>query len=391
MKQLSIFLKTSSTQVWPKRRSPMERLNSSQNNQQVAQLEEKEASDLEQQAITAGSAKESKDNNSNTAASPSWRRLVPLVALGVLLGAGAIASGIYAYRRWLYAQSYLQTDKAYVLANIYPVTARVSGIVTEVTVKDNQMISPGTVLVKLDPRDYQISLAQAKASLELAKQQAALAQEKIKSAAFSNILSLSIPEPPAGKPSKSTSSQTNLTKENLPQLSAISQQRELNEQQYKTALAAIAQKQAEVKKAELQLSYTKVTAVVGGKVANKNVQVGQRVEPGQTLLTIVQPDPWVVANFPETELEKIQPGQSVEIEIAAFASHKFQGKVDSMYPTSTGFGLGLETGDRPTGNFIRSGGVQQIPVKIVFDPNSIKGYESRLAPGMSAVVKLKAK
>lgn len=81
----------------------------------------------------------------------------------------------------------------------------------------------------------------------------------------------------------------------------------------------------------------------------------------------------------------------MEIKIAAFASHKFQGKVDSIYPTSTGFGLGLETGDRPTGNFIRSGGVQQIPVKIVFDPNSIKGYESRLAPGMSAVVKLKAK
>ncbi len=244
----------------------MERLNSSQNDQQVAQLEEKEASVLEQQqAITAGSAKESKNNNSKTVASPSWRRLVLSVALGVLLGAGAIASGIYAYRRWLYAQSYLQTDKAYVLADIYPVTARVSGIVTEVTVKDNQIISPGTVLVKLDPRDYQISLAQAKASLELAKQQAALAQEKIKSAASSNILSLSIPEPQPAKPSKNTSSQTNVTKENLPQLSAISQQRELNEQQYKTALAAIAQKQAEVKKAELLLSYTKVTAVVGGK------------------------------------------------------------------------------------------------------------------------------
>ncbi|RUR86122.1 HlyD family secretion protein [Chlorogloeopsis fritschii PCC 9212] len=367
----------------------MERLNSSQNTQQVAGLEEQNTPVLEQEVMSAITPSDS-GRDSTKKVSPFSKRLLPVVVLGVLLGAGAIASGIYAYRRWQYTQINLQTNNAYVTADIHPVTSRISGVVTKVAVSDNQAVSRGMVLVELDPRDYQISLAQAKASLELAKQQANLAQTKIKNAANSPlVLQLSEPRPqnPANK-----NTQTN--KNNLSQLQAFTQQRELNEQQYKTAQAAIAQKQADLKKAELELSYTKITALVDGKIGNRNVQVGQRIEPGQTLFTIVQPNPWIIANFQETQLEKIQPGQNVDIKIPAFHSRTFQGKVDSMYPTSSMFAFPPEDippDERPPVNAIRNSDMQQIPVKIVFDPNSIQGYESRITPGMSAMVTVKTK
>ncbi|MFQ4144202.1 HlyD family secretion protein [Chlorogloeopsis sp. ULAP02] len=371
----------------------MERLNSSQNTQQVAGLEEQKTPVLEQEVMTAITLSDS-GSGTTKKVSPFSKRLLPVVVLGVLLGAGAIASGIYAYRRWQYTQNNLQTDHAYVTADIHPVTSRISGIVTEVAVSDNQVVSPGTVLVKLDPRDYQISLAQAKASLELAKQQANLAQEKIKNAA-NNPLVLQVSEPlPANPTNRNTKTKQPAVKNNLSQLQAISQQRELNQQQYKIAQAAIAQKQADLKKAELQLSYTNITALVDGKIGNKNIQVGQRVEPGQTLFTIVQPNPWIIANFQETQLEKIQPGQNVNIKIPAFHSRTFQGKVDSMYPTSSMFAFppeDISSEERLPDNAIGNIDLQEIPVKIVFDPNSIQGYESRITPGMSAIVTVKTK
>ncbi|MDM9380148.1 HlyD family secretion protein [Chlorogloeopsis sp. ULAP01] len=365
----------------------MERLNSSQNTQQVAGLEEQKTPVLEQEVMTAITVSDS-GSSTTKRVSPFSKRLLPVVGLGVLLGVGAIASGIYAYRRWQYTQNNLQTGHAYVTADIHPVTSRISGVVTEVAVSDNQFVSPGTVLVKLDPRDYQISLAQAKASLELAKQQANLAQEKIKNAA-NNPVFLQLSEP---RPQNPANKNTQTNKNNLSQLQVIRQQRELNEQQYKTAQAAIAQKQADLKKAELQLSYTQITALVDGKIGNKNIQVGQRVEPGQTLFTIVQPNPWIIANFQETQLEKIQPGQNVNIKIPAFHSRTFQGKVDSMYPTSSMFAFppeDISSEERLPASAIGNNEMQEIPIKIVFDPNSIQGYESRITPGMSAIVTVK--
>ncbi|RAM48944.1 MAG: HlyD family secretion protein [Hapalosiphonaceae cyanobacterium JJU2] len=347
----------------------MERVDSLQQHaQQVTGVEEQKTPVVEQEvtAITpAGS-----NSNTKTRVPLSQSRLLPVVVLGVILGAGAIASGIYAYRQWQYSQSFPQTDNAYITADIYPVTARVSGIVNQIPVNENQVITPGTLLVKLDPQDYQVSVAQAKASLELAKQQAALAQKKIRN----------VPVPASASQLLPTDSNTQ-ARQNFLQAQAT-QQRDISEQQYKTALAAIAQKQAEVKKAELQLSYTNINAMVPGKIGNKNIQIGQRVEPGQTLFTVVQPDPWVIGNFPENQLEKIQPGQRVNITIAAFPSRNFAGKVDS---------IAMIPPNNNTDNPNNTNDVRRIPVKIMFDPASIKGYESRITPGMSAVVKVTGK
>lgn len=362
----------------------MKRLNFSHRTHQVAELEKQKTPVLEQDmaAITP--------TNSNSdvpkPGSPSGRHLLPkllLLVLSVLLGAGAIASSIYAYRRWEYTQQYDQryqkTDNAHITADIYHVTSPISGIVTAVTVNDNQVVSPPDVLVKLDQREYQASLVQAKTSLELAQQQAALAQKKLEAVTMN-----AIPRPvPVNR---DTQAKQAAMENRMLQAQAIHQQREINQQQYKTALAAIAQKQADVQKDELQLSYTNITALSSGKVGSKNVSVGQLVQPGQTLITVVQPDPWIIANFKETQLEKIQPGQKVKIRIAAFPSRQFQGKVDSMSPTSAG-----EFAQVPTDNSTKSNDVPRIPVKIVFEPESIRGYESRITPGMSAVAVVETK
>lgn len=369
----------------------MESLNSSQQTQQVAGLNEQTTLVSQQEEIATNSTQTKTHDKKSV--SPSVSHLLSKVTIGVLLGTGAIASGVYGYRSWQYAQKYQETDNAFISANTQRVTSRVSGIVTQVAVNDNQMVSPGTVLVKLDSRDYEVSLSQAKASLELAKQQAAQVRENMKAVAINTI---NIPEPVAAKPAKKGTQVAKSSNKNkqvkqperiqkVSQLSTANLQKEIDEQKYKTALAAIAQKEAELKKAQLQLSYTNITALVPGKVGNKNVQIGQQVQPGQTLITVVQPNPWIVANFKETQLEKIQIGQKVDVKMTAFPSHKFRGTVESMSPTSFGrFSPLPQESNTPLST--KNLDEQRIPVKIVFEPESIRGFESRLSPGMSATV-----
>jgi membrane fusion protein, multidrug efflux system len=167
------------------------------------------------------------------------------------------------------------------------------------------------------------------------------------------------------------------------QAESNTQQTEVNRNQYQVALAAIAKAEIDVKNAQLQLSYTQVRATNAGKVGNKTVEVGQRLSVGQPLMAIVQASPWVVANFKETQLEKMRSGQEVEIKIDAFPSHIFKGKVDSFAPAS-GARFSLLPPDNATGNFTKI--VQRVPVKVVFAPESIKGFEQKITPGMSAMI-----
>jgi membrane fusion protein, multidrug efflux system len=173
------------------------------------------------------------------------------------------------------------------------------------------------------------------------------------------------------------------TKGTLQTAAAATQQTTVNRQQYKVALAAIVQAEAQVKTAQLQLSYTTITAPTAGRVGNKTVQVGQRVQPGQTLMSVVSNQPWVVANFKETQLTKMQPGQVVEIKIDAFPGRRFTGRLDSLAPAS-GARFALLPPDNATGNFTKI--VQRFPVKITFAPDSLQGLTDRLTPGMSATV-----
>jgi membrane fusion protein, multidrug efflux system len=351
----------------------MERLESSKETEQITQMNSQKTSVSEQEVTAIAPIESHRDEK--PASRPRNRKLLPFLIVGATLSAGAIAGGIYTYRWWEFAKYHQVTDNAYVSADIYPVNSRIGGVVMEVASKDNQSVKPGEVLIKLDPREYQLSLAQAKADLELAKQQAEVARQNINNV---TTIDTSFARTPVGN----TDAQAKIA---ASKSQSISQQLELNRQQYKTAQAAIAQKQAELKQAELQLSYTQINAMVGGQVGNKDVRVGQQVQPGQTLMSVVQPNPWIVANFQENQLEKIRAGQKAVIKIAAFPSRKFIGKVDSISPASfTRFAPVPQ--NSPSANSNSNNTVQRVPVKIMLDPKSIRGYESRIAPGISADV-----
>ena len=173
------------------------------------------------------------------------------------------------------------------------------------------------------------------------------------------------------------------TKSELQQVSASSQQTKANRAGAAAAEADVAQAKAALENARQQLSYTKITAPTGGKVGSKSVEVGQRVQSGTPLMAIVGNDYWVTANFKETQLGEIKPGEKVEVKIDAFDGRTFIGTVNSISPAS-GAEFALLPPDNATGNFTKV--VQRVPVKIVLDPQSIKGYENRIVPGMSAVV-----
>ena len=403
---------------------------------------------------------------------PTRKRARPLL-LKVLLGVGAIAALVYCYHWWRYASIHMETDDAYVTGHINPVNARISGTVTKVLVNDNQIVSEGDLLVKLDPHDYEVALQQTQAALEAAQQQAAVAQENIKviagnaqgqttqaqgniDAAVASISNAqaTVTENQAGisayqaqlaqveanllkaqldykrydilaregviarqqfdsakatydalvaqrnaarqqveqaqarvveadKNLSNAQAKLATTRGGLQLAQATNKQTEVNRRQYKASLAAVAQAEAQVKNAQLQLSYTDIKAPTAGQVGNKTVEEGQRLQSGQTLMAVVQQQPWIVANFKETQLEKMHAGQTVQIRIDSFKQHTFLGKVDSLSPAS-GSKFALLPSDNATGNFTKI--VQRVPVKIVFDSKSVQGYVSRINPGMSAVV-----
>ena len=145
-----------------------------------------------------------------------------------------------------------------------------------------------------------------------------------------------------------------------------------------------AAKQAEVdyENSLTQLSYTKVVAPIGGTIGHKTVEVGQQIEKGQALMSIVSDEKWVVANFKETQLGKMHVGQEVDIKVDSLSNKVFKGYVQSMSPAS-GAQFSMLPPDNASGNFTKV--VQRIPVKIVFAPESIKGFENLLTPGMSVI------
>jgi membrane fusion protein, multidrug efflux system len=157
------------------------------------------------------------------------------------------------------------------------------------------------------------------------------------------------------------------------------------------ATAAEAQEkvaETNLKDAELQLSYTDILAPAAGRIGKKNLETGNRVQPGQALLALVQPDVWVVANFKETQLAEVKPGQPVRLRLDAFPGRAFSGQVESLSPAS-GAQFALLPPDNATGNFTRI--VQRVPVKIALEGQTLGDCESRLVPGMSAVVQIKVK
>lgn len=171
----------------------------------------------------------------------------------------------------------------------------------------------------------------------------------------------------------------------LQNATAMQLQTQVTRKQSEAQLSTIAQASANLRNAHQQLSYTEIRAPISGIVGRKSVEIGQRLQTGQQILAIVPQEHWVVANFKETQLERMHPGQRVEIKIDSFPHHKFTGKVESISPAS-GAQFALLPPENATGNFTKI--VQRVPVKILFDTKSVTGFEPRIAAGMSATVRV---
>jgi membrane fusion protein, multidrug efflux system len=373
------------------------------------------------------------------------------ILIGVVAAVVLVVGGVLL---WLYFSSYESTDDAQVDVHLYPVSARISGYVVNVNVDDNQYVQQGTVLVEIDPKDYEVAVAQAQANLASAEATAqslnvtvpvtssdTASQTKVTASdvANSNAGVIAAQQQAAVAHAQLEQAEANDVKaqDDLRRYQMLVDKKEVAEQIYDQALAAarastatvaaardneaaadqfveearsrlassqathqsaaetapqqvsssrdralaaladVEQKRALLEQAELNLQYTKIVAPVSGEV-NKTVVVGMNVEAGQQLLTVVPLDEvWITANFKETQLRHMQPGQRAKIH-ADSTGRTYKGYVDSI-AGATGPLFSLLPPENATGNYVKI--VQRIPVKIVLD--SGENQDHLLRPGMN--------
>lgn len=336
---------------------------------------------------------------------PSLLHRHPLWAAVILLA--LIGLGIGAYFIWLvFFHPYETTDDAFVDARSFSIAAKVSGYLADVSVTDNQHLESGAVIARIEPRDYQIALDQADA--QVASAQAAItnaqAQIEVANAAVEEARAQQSSAEAAlqfardeaarqkelvsgGAGSLQTSQQADST---LRQAQATYTQSGASiTSAMKNENAAEAQKasaQAQLKEAEAQretavqnLNYTTITAAQPGRIVRLSGAKGQFIQPGQAIAIFVPDDIWVTANFKETQLADMRPGQPVDLVIDAYPDHKLHGKVLSVQPGS-GTAFSLLPAENATGNYVKV--TQRVPVKIAVDewPKDVA-----IGPGMSVV------
>jgi len=331
-----------------------------------------------------------------------WRRglawMAGLAVFAALIGGGTLY--------WLSARNFESTDDAFVDAYMTQMASQVAGRVTELRFSDNQHVTAGQVLLRIDPRDFQARLDQAKAQqanaragVEQARAQVALQRANLDQAGanvrFAEADLLQAQQDynryraidPHAVTRQQVESATATFHSAQAKLDASRQavggaqaQVQAAQAQVLAAEASVQQADANVATAELQLSYCTIVAPVAGIVTHRNVDTGNYVNPGQALFALVQDDRWVTANFKETQLARMRPGQPVELKIDAIPSVTFRGTVDS-FQAGTGSAFSVLPAENATGNYVKI--VQRLPVKIVFDPGELKDHP--LAPGMSVV------
>jgi membrane fusion protein, multidrug efflux system len=348
------------------------------------------------------------------------RNPVFLIILGLLI----IGGGWFGISKYTHALHHEETDDAQVSADISPVIPRVAGYVKDVRVKDNQFVKKGDTLLILDDRDFVLKVEQSEAALLTAQTNLASAKA-ITNAAVANIATsqasigtveaqIEAAKVNVWRASQDYERYANLVKDHSitqqqyeqalaakqtaekqlailqeqkkqasQQTNAVSVQSNATAQQIGVAEANIKQRQVEVDAAKLNLSYTVVTAPEDGLVSKISIQPGQFVQGGQALFSIVHSDKvWVVANFKETQLNKMTQGQKVDVIADAFGGHKFSATVASFSP-ATGSTFSLLPPDNATGNYVKV--VQRLPVRIEFT-NASDSLIRRLRPGMSVFV-----
>ncbi|PKM05080.1 MAG: transporter [Gammaproteobacteria bacterium HGW-Gammaproteobacteria-6] len=332
-------------------------------------------------------------------------RLMIFFLLAALAAAGFVAHW------WLIGRHYQRTDNAYVHAEIARISSQLSAQVVEVLVDDNQLVTAGTPLIRLDPRDFDIALDQARANLatreaELLRAQSQLnQQDSLIEAADAQIearvaeqrrIELDIqrltPLRQSGYASEEQLSnfraQLDVARAQVRQARADAQTARLNKNSLNADLqrlqAQVLAAEAEIGAAQLALLRTEILAPIEGRVGQRSVRLGQNVQPGAHLLAIVpQQRIWVQANFKETQIQGIHEGQQASLIFDAFPDDPVPAVIDSLFPAS-GAQFSLLPPDNATGNFTKV--VQRIPVKLLIDQNHPRFVDLR--PGMSVSVKV---
>ncbi len=334
---------------------------------------------------------------------------------------------VFVVRQVIYSMHNEDTDNSQIEANINPIVPKVAGFIQEIRVKDNMLVHKGDTLVRIDDRDLQlkvkqaeVALAQAQANVELSRAnqsstsanvnvatkdinpaQSAIdaAQVRVWQATqdydrFKKLLDLGSATQQQFDNAKAAK---DLAEKQLDQaqksvasyqarLAASSSNLNVSANNLKVAQIQVEQKQEELDLAKLNLSYATIVAPCDGYVSKKNVQMGQLVSVGQNLFAVVdESEMWVVANFKETQIEKMKVGQKVKIEVDAYPHSEFEGTIESL-SAATGAKFALLPPDNATGNFVKV--VQRIPVKIILDKNQNKEHPLRAGMNVKAVVKV---
>ncbi|MGC3992436.1 MAG: HlyD family secretion protein [Chthoniobacteraceae bacterium] len=338
-----------------------------------------------------------------------------------LLGIVFVVLAVTAAHFFLNTMENESTDDAFVEGHVINVAPKVSGRVQSVEVKDNQFVRKGDPLFEIDPADYDVVLEQKQAALaqaeaKLANEQSALKQAQ---AHIDTVTLFGLSAVATMKSSEATATknaQDFARNQSLATRGVISQQdlqhsttdvdtskadleskqkqmqaayaylkeaqldSDAHGTQVKAAQADVKAAQAQLQQAQLQVSYAQVTAPQDGRVTRKSVEAGDYVQTGQATMAIVPREVWVTANFKETQLTHMGPGQPVELEVDAYPGHPFKGHVDSIQAGS-GAAFSLLPPENATGNFVKV--VQRVPVKIVLDEDPRDNEV--LGPGMSVV------
>jgi membrane fusion protein (multidrug efflux system) len=324
--------------------------------------------------------------------------------LAILL---AVAATIWGLR----ARQFESTDDAYVDARTVSISAEVAGPVVEVPVNDNQLVDAGVTLVRIDDSDYRAQLDLAQAQVEqaqagvanldaqIAAQQAKIDQADQEAAQAQAALTFSKQEydryqqlVPRGAATVQQAQQASSDLQQkqaalrAAQASVVAEQKQIDvlKTQRQSALAQLRQAQANQKQAETNLARTILTAPTAGRVTKLSAAKGAYAQVGQALTMFVPREVWVTANFKETQLTYMRPGQEVQIAIDAYPGRSFRGHVDSIQ-SGSGTAFSLLPAENATGNFVKV--VQRVPVKIVFDDPP----DVLLGPGMSVVPTVRLK
>jgi membrane fusion protein, multidrug efflux system len=327
--------------------------------------------------------------------------LLATVAICLLIAA-AFGGLLY----WLSVRDYESTDDAFVAARSFSIAPKVGGYITEVPVADNQHVNAGDLLARVDDRDYRIAVDQAKAQVAVAEanidnidaqvdgqqEQIKQAQAQVDQAAAQlqfaqqeEARAKDLVEKGAGTVQREQQTRSDLQAQRANDvrtkaaLTAAQLGIKTLHAQLESARAQLQQAQAQLDQANLNLQYTRVTAAQSGRVVKLSGAVGTLATAGQSLAMFVPDDIWIVANYKETQLRDMRPGQPVEFTIDAYPGRKLTGHVDSVQPGS-GTAFSLLPAENATGNYVKV--VQRVPVKIIVDhwPDDVP-----VGPGMSVV------